>query len=197
MVVPTQPRLRAFQDEKLEEHPIIMHWDTPFFVVISNVWFGSRPWTARHGAKVREYRCRYTTNPSSFRSDVGILSRMRAFVRRTYEERTQSGRAKYEYTDNDIAKSSWLLQGRAPKRRDSRLDRSWGNPDIDTEMPGLSGRICRAVDRNRAFALSRIATASVPSDSVYRFASFSRRQAGASFDPWRCRRRFQTGNKIN
>src|SRR4029453_4561625 len=123
----------------------------------------------------------------------GILSRMCAFVRRTYKERTQCGSAKYEYTDNDIAKSSWLLQGRAPKRRDSRLDRSWSNPDIDTEMPGLSGRICRAVDRNRAFALSCNATASVASDSVYRFASFSRRQARASFDPWRCRRRFQTG----
>src|SRR5207247_10579236 len=50
-----------------------------------------------------------------------------------------SEETKYEHTDNYTGKtreSSWLLQGRAPKRRDSRLDCSGRNPGAATEVSG-------------------------------------------------------------
>ena len=45
---PTQPCLRAFEDEKFEEQPVIVHRDAPFLIVITDGWFGRSPGTTRH-----------------------------------------------------------------------------------------------------------------------------------------------------
>src|SRR2546430_9396280 len=61
---------------------------------------------------------------------------------------------KYEYADNDTGKtreSSWLLQGRAPKRRDSGLDCSKRNPGPAAEVSGVSCRLSDDGNRNQYF----------------------------------------------
>src|SRR5947208_12525579 len=46
--VPTQPRLRAFQNQKLEEHSIVVYRNAPFLIMISNGRFSRSPGTTRH-----------------------------------------------------------------------------------------------------------------------------------------------------
>src|SRR5438094_4448509 len=45
---PAQPGLRAFKNEELEKHSIIMHGDAPFLIVIADIRFGCSPRTTRH-----------------------------------------------------------------------------------------------------------------------------------------------------
>src|SRR5437868_7816984 len=47
---PTQACLRAFENQKLKELAVVVHWHAPFFIMISEVWFANRPGTARHAA---------------------------------------------------------------------------------------------------------------------------------------------------
>src|SRR5438309_2007025 len=71
---------------------------------------------------------------------------------------------KYEHTDNYTGKtreSSWLLQGRAPKRRDSRLDCSGRNPGAATEVSGVSCRLSDDGNRNQCFCCGGRESASV------------------------------------
>jgi hypothetical protein len=73
--------------------------------------------------------------------------------------------AKYEHADNDTGKtreSSWLLQGRAPKRRDSGLDCSKCNPGAAAEVSGVSGRLSDDGNRNQYFCCGGRESASVP-----------------------------------
>ena len=65
-----------------------------------------------------------------------------------------SEEAKYEHADNNTGKtgeSSWLLLGRAPKRRDSRLDCSGRNPGAATEVSNVSCRLSDDGHRNQYF----------------------------------------------
>ena len=55
---PTQSRLRAFEDEKLKEQPIIVHRHAPFLIVITDVRFARSPRTAWHWPSMPECRCR-------------------------------------------------------------------------------------------------------------------------------------------
>jgi hypothetical protein len=62
--------------------------------------------------------------------------------------------AKHEQADKHTGKtreSSWLLQGRAPKRRDSRLDCTRCNPGAAAEMSGMSCRLSDDGNRNQYF----------------------------------------------
>jgi hypothetical protein len=52
--IPTQTRLGAFKDEEFEEHLVVMDRDRPFFIVIRDGEFVSRPGTARYSIRVRE-----------------------------------------------------------------------------------------------------------------------------------------------
>jgi hypothetical protein len=61
-----------------------------------------------------------------------------------------------------------LLQGRAPKRRDCRLDYSGRNPRAVAEMPDVPGGIRGDLDWDRALVLSRDTFASGTCDSVRR-----------------------------
>jgi hypothetical protein len=73
--------------------------------------------------------------------------------------------AKYEHADNDTGEtreSSWLLQGRAPKRRDSGLDCSKRNPGVTAEVSGVSGRLSDDGNRNQYFCCGGRESASVP-----------------------------------
>ena len=49
---PAQPRLRAFQNQKLEQLRVIVLRHSPLLVVIREVRLGSGPWAARHCRKV-------------------------------------------------------------------------------------------------------------------------------------------------
>ncbi len=72
---------------------------------------------------------------------------------------------KYEHADNDTGKtreSSWLLQGRAPKRRDSGLDCSKRNPGVTAEVSGVSCRLSDDGNRNQYFCCGGHEPASVP-----------------------------------
>ena len=72
--------------------------------------------------------------------------------------------AKYEHADNDTAKtreSLWLLQGRAPKRRDSGLDCSKRNPGAAAEVSGVSCRLSDDGNRNQYFCCGGRESASV------------------------------------
>ena len=76
---------------------------------------------------------------------------------------------KYEYADNDTGKtreSSWLLQGRAPKRRDSGLDCSKRNPGVAAEVSGVSCRLSDDGNRNQYFCCGGRESASVPRSRV-------------------------------
>ena len=76
-----------------------------------------------------------------------------------------SEEAKYEHTDNYTGKtreSSWLLQGRAPKRRHSRLDCSGRNPGAATEVSNVSCRLSDDGHRNQYFCCGGRESASVP-----------------------------------
>ena len=71
---------------------------------------------------------------------------------------------KYEYADNDTGKtceSSCLLQGRAPKRRDSGLDCSKRNPRVTAEVSDVSGRLSDDGNRNQYFCCGGCESASV------------------------------------
>jgi hypothetical protein len=73
--------------------------------------------------------------------------------------------AKYEHADNDTGKtreSSWLLQGRAPKRRDSGLDCSKRNPGAAAEVSSVSCRLSDDGNRNQYFCCGGHESASVP-----------------------------------
>lgn len=73
--------------------------------------------------------------------------------------------AKYEDADNDTGKtreSSWLLQGRAPKRRDSGLDCSKRNPGAAAEVSHVSGRLSDDGNRTQYFGCGGREPASVP-----------------------------------
>src|SRR5437867_3260913 len=73
--------------------------------------------------------------------------------------------AKYEHADNDTGKtreSSWLSQGRAPKRRDSGLDCSKRNPGAAAEVSDVSGRLSDDGNRNQYFCCGGRESASVP-----------------------------------
>jgi len=72
---------------------------------------------------------------------------------------------KYEHADNDTGKtreSSWLLQGRAPERRDSGLDCSKRNPGVTAKVPDVSGRLSDDGNRNQYFCCGGRESASVP-----------------------------------
>jgi hypothetical protein len=93
------------------------------------------------------------------------LSRVCSLVRRTNEDEFKSEKAKYEHADNDIEKareSSWLLQGRAPKRGDSRLDCSRRNPGAAAEVSAVSCRLSDDGNRNQYFCCGGREPASVP-----------------------------------
>jgi hypothetical protein len=49
--IPAQSGLRAFQNEKLEEHSIVMYRNAPFLIVISNGRFSRGPGTTRHNVE--------------------------------------------------------------------------------------------------------------------------------------------------
>src|SRR5437762_3584616 len=51
---PTQPCLRAFENQKLKELAIIMQRHAPFLIVIGDVWFRRSPRTTRHAANIRD-----------------------------------------------------------------------------------------------------------------------------------------------
>src|SRR5437868_9391463 len=72
---------------------------------------------------------------------------------------------KYEHANNDTGKtreSSWLLQGRAPKRRDSGLDCPRRNPGATAEVSGMSFRLSDDRNRNQYFCFCGRKSASVP-----------------------------------
>ena len=72
---------------------------------------------------------------------------------------------KYEHADNDTGKtreSSWLLQGRAPKRRDSGLDCSKRDPGAAAEVSSVSCRLSDDGNRNQYFCCGGRESASVP-----------------------------------
>src|SRR5438552_18205745 len=73
-------------------------------------------------------------------------------------------KAKYEHADNDTGKTrenSWLLQGSAPKRRDSRLDCPRRNPGAAAEVSGVSCRLPDDGNRNQYFCCGGRESASV------------------------------------
>ena len=77
---------------------------------------------------------------------------------------------KYEHANNDTGKtreSSWLLQGRAPKRRDSGLDCSKRNPGAAAEVSGVSCRLSDDGNRNQYFCCGGRESASVPRCRVH------------------------------
>src|SRR5213076_1225719 len=81
-----------------------------------------------------------------------------------------SEETKYEHADNNTGKtgeSSWLLQGRAPKRRDSRLDCSGRNPGAATEVSNVSGRLSHDGNRTQYFCCGGRESASVPRSRVH------------------------------
>ena len=61
-----------------------------------------------------------------------------------------------------------LLQGRAPKRRDSRLDYSRCNPGAAAKVSNVFDGIRGDLDRNPAFVLSRDTFTRSTCDSVRR-----------------------------
>ena len=80
-----------------------------------------------------------------------------------------SEEAKYEHADNYTGKtreSSWLLQGRAPKRRGSGLDCSKRNPRVTAEVSGVSCRLSDDGNRNQYFCCGGRESASVPRSRV-------------------------------
>ena len=54
-------------------------------------------------------------------------------------------------TSEKTRESSWLLQGRAPKRRDSGLDCSRRNPGAAAEVSNVSCRLSDDGNRNQYF----------------------------------------------
>jgi hypothetical protein len=62
----------------------------------------------------------------------------------------------------------WLLQRRAQKRRDSRLDYSRRNPGAAAKVSNMFGGIRGDLDWNRAFVLSRDTFTRGTRDSVRR-----------------------------
>jgi hypothetical protein len=73
--------------------------------------------------------------------------------------------AKYEHADNDTGKTRegyWLLQGRAPKRRDSGLDCPQRNPSAAAEVSGVSCRLSDDGNRNQYLCCGGRESASVP-----------------------------------
>jgi hypothetical protein len=59
---PAQAGLGAFENEKLEEQPISVHGNAPFFVVIRDGWFSRSPGTTRHLPSMRDGRRRCPAN---------------------------------------------------------------------------------------------------------------------------------------
>ena len=53
--VPAEPCLRAFQNQELEEHSIVVYRNAPFLIVISNGWFSRGPGTTRHELDATSY----------------------------------------------------------------------------------------------------------------------------------------------
>jgi hypothetical protein len=51
---PTQSRLGAFENQELEEHPIVVQRDAPFFIVIGDGRFGGSPRTALHAPTMHD-----------------------------------------------------------------------------------------------------------------------------------------------
>ena len=49
--IPAQSSLCAFQNQKLEEHPIVVYRNAPFLIVISDRGFRSGPGTTRHNVE--------------------------------------------------------------------------------------------------------------------------------------------------
>lgn len=114
----------------------------------------------------RGFRPRIRSRKSWFRAVVvarvsaKYVSRMRPPVRRTDNEE-----AKYEHADNNIGEtreSSWLLQGRAPKRRDSKLDCPRRNSGAIAEVSGVSSGLSDDGNRNQYFCCGGRESASVP-----------------------------------
>ena len=73
--------------------------------------------------------------------------------------------AKYEHTDSNIGKtreSSWLLQRRTPKGRDSQLDCLRRNSDAIAEVSGMSSGLSDDGNRNQYFCCGSRESASVP-----------------------------------
>src|SRR6478736_7084042 len=54
--IPAQSRLRAFQNQELEEYSIVVYGNAPFFIVISNGQFSSGPGTKRHNIETTSER---------------------------------------------------------------------------------------------------------------------------------------------
>jgi hypothetical protein len=79
--------------------------------------------------------------------------------------------------------SSWLLQRRAPKRRDSRLDCPRRGAGVTAEVSDVPCGIRGGLDWNRAFAVSRDPFASGASDSVRRIDLVSGGKEHSSADP--------------
>ena len=113
----------------------------------------------------RGFRPRIRSRKSWFRAAVvarvsaKYVSRMRPPVRPTDNEE-----AKYEHAVNNIGKtreSSWLLQGRAPKRRDSRLDCPRRGAGATAEVSGVFGRLSDDGNRNQYFCCCGRESASV------------------------------------
>src|SRR5439155_21771862 len=132
-------------------------------------------------AKVREGEApgRPTGSPRRIRPVADRMLRNRALEKHCPEsERSfvvlikneiNNDEAKYEYADNDTGKtreSSWLFQGRAPKRRDSGLDCSKRNPGVTAEVSGMSCRLSDDGDRNQYFCCGGRESASVPRSRV-------------------------------
>jgi hypothetical protein len=106
-------------------------------------------WSAHSGNAALEKHC-----PESVRSFVVLI-----------KNEINNDEAKYEHADNDTGKtreSSSLLQGRAPKRRDSGLDCSKRNPGAAAEVSGVSGRLSDDGNRNQYFCRGGREPASVP-----------------------------------
>src|SRR5207302_332973 len=82
--VPTQPRLRAFQNQKLEEHSIVVYRNAPFLIMISNGRFSRSPGTTRHNLEATSCascshgpvrRSGAANFPTSIRSELWLLRR--------------------------------------------------------------------------------------------------------------------------
>ena len=72
---------------------------------------------------------------------------------------------KYEHGDDDSGKtreSSWLLQGRTPRGRDSGLDCSERDPGAAAEVSSVSCRLSDDGNRNQYFCCGGHESASVP-----------------------------------
>src|SRR4029077_6589944 len=54
--IPAQAGLCAFQNKKLEEHPIIVYRNAPFLIMISNGRFSRGPGTTRHNVDTTSER---------------------------------------------------------------------------------------------------------------------------------------------